>query len=358
MRWTVAILICLLAACRHQPQAYLLKQQGRTLILAPPPSKPEIKSARKHPIQKTGCDVDSESFAVAWHGNTARVTVRAESYYAPPAEQPKQQGTQAVTIAESGPRVYVDSVAELQKFRDALAAKEDAGCFRGDEGTHLRQAITEAFPFAPGIAVYLRFGAYTQTSFFDLTPEFLLRLVSPPVTKPDISLYAVVRRPGDDRMRITLVSGEGKSLTVPEMPAYFRYFYRTGASAHNFLATILGAPDRKKLHEATDRFLADPEAFCEKPSAGVFCQSVNVGINAGFYVQINGKDGFVRLGGTVGEAIEDTQTGLHEIGRRRTLPENVTVRRMFHGKLIPIKVDGSGSNILSLVAMPGDAIAF
>jgi len=37
------------------------------------------------------------------------------------------------------------------------------------------------------------------------------------------------------------------------------------------------------------------------------------------------------------------------------VPQNVTVRRMFHGKLIPIKVDGATS-ILSLVAMPGDEI--
>jgi hypothetical protein len=357
MRWTLAIPLCLLAGCRHPPQAYLLKQQGRTQILTPPPSKPEIKSARKHPSRKMGCDIESESFAVAWHGNTARLTVRAERYYAPPAEQQKQQGTPAISIAESGPRVYVDSVAQLQKFRDALAVKEDAGCFRGDEATRLRQAITETFPFPPGIAVYLRFGAYSQTSFFDLTPEFLLRLVSPPVTKPDISLYAVARAPGDDRMRIALISGEGKSLAVPETPAYYRYFYRTGASAHNFLATILGAPDRKTLSDATNQFLSDPET-CEKPGPGVFCQSVKVGINAGFYVQINGKDGFVRLGGTVGEAIGDTQTGLHEIGRRRTLPENVMVRRMFHGKLIPIKVDGAGGNILSLVTMPGDEITF
>ena len=125
MRWTLAIPVCLLAGCRHQPPAYLLKQEGRTQILTPPPSKAEIKSARKHPSRKMGCDIESESFAVAWHGNTARLTVRPEAYYAPPAEQQKQQGTAAISIAESGPRVYVDSVAQLQKFRDALAVKED-----------------------------------------------------------------------------------------------------------------------------------------------------------------------------------------------------------------------------------------
>jgi hypothetical protein len=37
------------------------------------------------------------------------------------------------------------------------------------------------------------------------------------------------------------------------------------------------------------------------------------------------------------------------------VPQNVTVRRMFHGKLIPVKVDGA-AGILGLVAMPGDEI--
>lgn len=359
MRWTAAIFFLLLAACRHQPLAYTLKQQGRAVLLTPPASKPEIKNARKHPIQRNGCDIDSDSFSLAWHGNTARVEVKSETYFAPPAERQQQQGTPAVSIAESGPRMYVDSLAQLEKFREALAAKEDVGCFHDEEGSHLRQAITERFPFSPQIAVYLRFGAYTQTSFFDLTPEFLLRLVSPANGDPDVSFYAITRVPGNERMRITLLSGEGKALKGPETPAYFRYLYWTAASAHNFRATILGAPDRKTLDEATSQFMTDPEKFCEKPGARVFCESISasVGMNAGFYVRVNGQDIFVRIGGTLGEALGEARNGMREIGRRQTLPPNATVRRMYRGKLIPVKVDGSAS-ILSLVAMPGDEIIF
>jgi hypothetical protein len=357
MRWALTLLFCFCAGCRHKPQAYLLKPEGRTLILTPPPSKPEIKSARKHPSQKTGCDVESESFSVAWRGNTARVAVKAETYYAPAAQQ-QQQGTPAVSIAESGPRIFVDSLAQLQKFREALAAKEDAGCFRNDEAVKLRQAITEAFPISPQIAVYLRFGAYTQTSFFDLTPEFILRLVSPTDGAPDLSFYAITRAPGEERMGITLLSGAGKALTGPETPAYFRYLYWTGASAHNFRATILGVPERKMLRDATDKFLSDPD--CEKHGAGVYCQSiaVTVGMNAGFYVHVNGRDVFVRIGGSIGEALGEARNGMRELGRGQALPQNVTVRRMFHGKLIPVNVDGAANNIFSLVAMPGDEVTF
>jgi hypothetical protein len=348
----------LLAACRHQPQAYLLKQEGRTQLLTPPASKPEIKQARSHPAQKNGCDIEAESFSVAWHGNTARVAVKAEMYYAATPPPGQAQGTPDVTVQESGPRVYVDSMAQLEGFRETLAAREDAGCFRDDEGAHLRQAITESFPFPPQIATYLRFGTYMRTGFIDLMPDFVMRLVSPAGADPDVSFYDVKAVPGDGRVRITLASGAGKALAVPEKPAYFRYLYWTGGSAHNFRTTILGVPERTMLHAATEQFLADPEGYCAKPGAGIFCESiaVTVGMNAGFYVRVNGKDTFVRLGGQLGEALGEATNGMRLLRGAQPVPQNVTVRRMYRGKLIPIKLDGSVNNILSLVAMPGDEI--
>ena len=278
----------------------------------------------------------------------------------PPQTESQPAAPQHISIAESGPRMYADTLTDLEKFREAVAARADKGCLVSDETSHIEQAITETFPFPPQIAAYVRFGTYTQTGFIDLIPGFFLRLVSPAGAEPDVSFYEIARAPGDDRVRITLASGAGKSLTVPEAPAYFRYLYWTGASAHNFRATILGAPDRKALHDATGQFLSDPETYCAKPGAGMFCQSiaVNVGMNAGFHVRINGGDVFVRMGGTVGEAVGEMKTGLRVLGRPQALPQDVTVRRMFHGRLIPIKVDGSPNDIFGLVAMPGDEITF
>jgi hypothetical protein len=358
MRWTVAVLIFILAACRHQPQAYTLASQGRNQVLTPPPSKPEIKSARKHPARKTGCDIEEGSFALAWRGNTAHVTVKAETYFAPTETSRAQQADPTIGIAPVGQRIYVSSAAQLEDFREAMAKKEDAGCLRGEEGAHLRQAITERFAFPPQIAAYLRFGTYTRTGFMDLIPGFLLRLVSPAGSEPDVSFYTVTQAPGDDRVRVSLASGAGKALTVPETAAYYRYLYWTGASAHNFRATILGAPERQTLTEATGQFLSDPEGFCAKPSAGIFCQSiaVTVGMNVGFNVRINGRDAFVRMGGAVYEAVGENVAGLYVIGRSRPLPQIRSMRRMFHGKLIPIKFEGN--DILSLVLMPGDEITY
>jgi hypothetical protein len=355
MRWSIAILFCLLAACRHP--AYTLARQGRSQILTPPPSKPEIRNARKHPSQTTGCDIESASFNLAWRGNTARMTVKTETYFAPPESPVPQPGTPSITITETGPRMYSDSLAQLEDFRQAVAAREDAGCLRDDEGARLRQAITESFPFPPQIAAYLRFGTYTKTGTIDLIPGFVIRAVSPNGSDPDVAFYTVAGVPGDDRVRI---SGTGKALTIPETPGYYRYLYWTGASEHNFRTTVLGAPDRKTLHDATGQFLSDPETYCTRPAPGVSCQSiaVSVGMNVGFHVRVNGAEVFVRMGGTIGEALGESRNGMRERGARQPLPQNAIVRRMFHGKLIPIKVDGTPSDIFGLVAMPGDEITF
>ncbi len=360
MRWIPAVLICFLAACRHQPQAYTLARQGRSQLLTPPPSKPEIKNARGRPMEKTGCDIESGTFSLTWRGKTAHVAVKSEMYYAPPPDSaPPQNGTPGITIAESGPRIYSDSLAQLEAFREALSGKEDAGCLRDADGARLRQAITETFPFPPQIVAYLRFGTYTFTGSIDLMPGFLLRLVSPAGADPDVSFYTIAGEAGDERVRVRLLSGTGSAMTIPENPAFYRYLYWTGASPHNFRTTILGAPDRKTLHDATSQFLSDPEGFCAKPGAQVFCQSVaaSVGMNVGFYIRVNGSDVFVRMGGTISEAVGEARNGLRVAGRQ-PLPQSVSVRRMFHGKLIPIKVDGAPNDILGLVAMPGDEITF
>lgn len=358
MRWFIAVFFGLLVSCRHP--VYSLTGTGRTQILAPPVSKPQIHNARRSPARKTGCDVESGSFSLAWRGNTARVTASAESYYASadtPQPQP-QPANPGITVAVSGPRIYVDSMAQLQDFRGAIDQKEDAGCLRQEESSHLRQAITEAFAFPPQIAAYLRFGPYTRTGFMDLIPGFLLRLVSPGGSQPDVSFYAVSAVPGDDRVRIGLTSGSGKDLSVPVAAAFYRYLYWTGASAHNFRATILGAPNRPALQQATHRFLSDPDVYCSNPAPGVYCQSiaVTVGMNVGFHVRINGRDVFVRMGGAVYEAVGENTAGLYAIGRGRALPQIQSVRRMFHGKLIPIRFEGN--DILSLVLMPGDEITY
>lgn len=350
MRWFLAASFCLLTGCVHS--AYTLARQGRTQVLTPPPVKPEIRHARSHPAHKNGCDIEGDSFSLTWRGNTAKVAAKTESYFVTPPKSGQQSQASGVTITESGPRIYMDPLAELESFRQAVTAREDKGCLKGDEAAQLEQSIAETFAFPPQIAAYLRFGTYTQTGFIDLTPGLVLRLVRLAGTNTDFSIYAVTRVEHSDRVRIMPVVGGGLSGT--EKPAYYRYLYRTGASSHNFLATILGATDRDALHEATNLFTADPEGYCAKPAAGVSCRSLNAGVNAGFNVRINGTEVFVRLGGSLGEAIGETRAGLRTIGPRAPLPQVKSFRRSFHGKMIPVKFEGN--EIFSLVMMPGDEV--
>ena len=114
------------------------------------------------------------------------------------------------------------------------------------------------------------------------------------------------------------------------------------------------------LHDATEQFLADPETYCAKPSPGIFCESIarSVGMNAGFYVHVNGKDAFVRLGGQLGEALGEATNGMRPMRGAQPIPQNVVVRRMFHGKLIAINSTASLKDVTVLVQAKkeGDAV--
>jgi|GEM_PF-3198485 len=346
MRWILALSICLLAACRHP--MYTLVRQGRTQILTPPRGKPEIKNARTHPEAKSGCDVTAGPFSLTWRGNTARVSARTEEYFAPPAGDVAQPNPAGLTIREAGPRMYKDSLDDIDKFRDALVVKAQAGCLRIEDAARLEGSITETLPFPPQIAAYVRFGVFLQTGFVDLGEGSLLSVLSRVGTSIDISLYAAQNGDGG-RVRIAQSSGEGKALVLPDATLYFRYVYWTGASAHNFRATILGADQRPALVAATAKFLDDPEGYCAAPATGVFCQSIGpqAGMNAGFYVKVNGVDTFARVGGTVGEVLTDPKKPRQQI-------QVTSVRRLYRGKYIPVKFERN--EILGLVAMPGDDI--
>jgi hypothetical protein len=327
-------------------------------MVTPPASKQDIKNARKHPAQKNGCDVEAGSFTISWRGNTAHIGMKAETYYAPPESVRQQPANPAITISESVPRIYSDTLAQLDAFREAMAARADEGCMRAGETTRLQQAITETFPFPATIAAYLRFGPWTRTGYVELTPGFVLRLVSTVGKEPEVSVFEMQQAADGHRVQIKLASGTGTGLQAPPAPGYYRYLYRTGASAHNYLATILGAADREVLHGATQDFFTDPDKYCEKPSSGVYCQGVTAGMNAGFYLRVNGKNVFARIGGMLGEVVEENSAGLRVVGRPRTLPHIQEVRRMYRGKLIPIKFDGSSNDIFGLILMPGDEVTF
>ena len=59
----------------------------------------------------------------------------------------------------------------------------------------------------------------------------------------------------------------------------------------------------------------------------------------------------MRVGAGVGEAI-------NQAGRVRGVPKTLVVRRLYHGRLIPIQFDPASEDILGLTLLPGDEISY
>jgi hypothetical protein len=373
--------LLLLAGCRPAPMNYELRRLGSDLILFPPvrTSAPNtsdfrvsIKNARKHPSARTGCDFEGELVSLRWHGNTAEVSLKSETYFAEPANQDP-------AAARRG--LYIDPLVSLEAFRASLVALEAKGCLRSEEDKRLRRALAESFPLPPEVASFFQFGSYDVTGFFDLTPDFRMQVVSPvylngATPSPDhlagyeVANYVFTGAHNDDRIRISLFSANkallGKSpveesklqngLSFPKSFGYFRLLFRTDESSTNRItrAILLYASDNMKLNEATKARLAGPENFCRTLSvSGVTCFTfpANFGVSPELRVRANGRETFVRVGGMVLDALES-------LGPGAEAPKTLQVRRFFRGQLIPVRFDASSEDILRFVLMPGDEITW
>lgn len=336
---TIAVLAALATGCRHAPLSYQLQGQGRSLVLIPPvpaaSAEINIAKARKAVRPRTGCDIEGEIVSVQWHGRAARVQFKSTQFIA----------------VEADPRLnnpmYTDSLKSLEDFRSALVDRETKGCLRGDEGGRLLKTIAERFPLPPMIAYYLRFGTVGHAGYFDLTPDFRVMVVSPGTGGADIAYYAAIPAPKDDRVRIVLTSESKRPVSFPDSFVYVRLLFWTLLSSANHYATVLTAPDKTILAEATRRFQAESEGSCESAiAAGATCKTLpaNFALNPELRVRVNGRETFVPLGATVRAA-----TG-------REIPKTLQVRRLFQGRSIAVKFDPANRNIFELVLMPGDEV--
>jgi hypothetical protein len=87
--------------------------------------------------------------------------------------------------------------------------------------------------------------------------------------------------------------------------------------------------------------------------SGVTCVtfSSDFGVNPQMRVLVNGKETFVGISGTVRDALNLNRPGT-------VAPKTLMVRRIFQGRLIPVKFDPASDDILHLVLMPGDEISW
>jgi hypothetical protein len=332
----VCLSAILITACRHQPLAYTLVPKGPQIILNPPiPPAPELVLPHARQSQKPGCDIGGDWITLRWTGKTARIRM------APSDGDP------------GGPdRMFTDTLKSIEAFRADLFANVDQGCLTASERSRLVVAITERFALPPNTAYNLRFGAFAQTGFVELTPDFRLKVVSPlPSDGVEVAFYSITAAPKDDRMRIAVDSFTTNPagappiapLTLPSSANYFRALFWTARSSTNHYATILAAENRPALDAATQAFQAQPDGSCRTSlGAGVTCVPVPLqwAVNAELRVRVNGSDAYVTIGGTVSQVAANQS--------------HVTVMRMFNGRLIPVK----GENLMRLVLMPGDQITY
>jgi len=325
----------LLTACRHPPLAYTLVPQGPQLILTPPSrTAPEIELPHSRLKPHLGCAIDTDWISLRWTGKTAHIHM-----------SPSDGDL-------GGPdRMFTDTLKSIEAFRAALASGVDKGCLSAEERARLIAAITERFALPTMLAYQLRFGSFVQSGFVELTPDYRLKVVSPLPSGVGVAYYSITAAPKDDRIRLALDSfttsppgiPPATPLSLPPTADYFRVLFWTSRSSANHYATILAAENRTALENATRQFQAQPDGSCRvELGPDVTCIPVPPAwaVNAELRVRVNGSDAYVRIGGTVGDAVG---------GERQ-----VQVLRMFQGRPIPVK----GENLMRLVLMPGDQISY
>ncbi len=358
-------------------KGYRLRGRGSTAILIPPvlPAtltgfppgyRIAVSNARSRPAKLDGCGIQNELVELQWFGNTAEIRIKPDSYFAVPGDQRRE---------EVAPRMYLDSVQNIQAFRRDLKGRVVNGCLRSDESQRITHTIAESFPLPPGISNLIRFGG-GPSGFVDLTPDLRLKVVMP-VRRSDntkevvgyqIAYYRITSAPTDARVKISFDSastseskeastGQPASAQLLALPASFRFYrlvFRTALSSSDHLAVLLSADDEAALNEATRQFEMKRDPSCEALSlsrATCMTPAAATAVNLGFSVSVNGKQVFVPLGGTLSNAL---QAGEPE----SEIPATLRIWRLFRGRLRPVKFDRARQDMRGFLLVPGDTITW
>ena len=361
-----------LVGCPKAPLSYKLERSGTTAILIPPnlrsidEKSPQlvsiVKSARRMSVAGQNCDIEGHVVTLRWTGKAAEIRVNSESY-----------------VAERG--MYLDPLQEIDKFHDELLERESKGCFSSTEARRIRRAVAERFPLPPSIAYRYELGSYDTTGYFELTPDFRLNVVSPiyqdgqPKTVEhqlgyEVSYYNFRSAANDDRVTGSLTSvtefrtGEHETpkpaprnrVDFPSSPNYFRLVLKTEKSSTKqiTLSFLVGSVDVQRLDAGTKQLQVASVDSCQAVTlSGVNCIAFpfDFGVSAELRVQTNGRDTFVRLDGTVLDAL-----GLPDISA--DIPKNLQITRLYQRRHVPVTYDPATRDILQLNLMPGDQLAW
>ncbi len=378
---TTVLVAAALSGCRHAPLTYQLVPEGSSVLLIPPartiiPNAPTfdliINNARQAKGSPGDCDIQGELISLHWEGRTANVKLKSESYVAEPESGGAAQGPQ---------KMFLDPLLSIERFRNDLENLETKGCLQPGESQRLHYLLSEKLPLPSEASYRFRFGSFELTGIFDLVSDFRLNVNGPVYSSSENDsakhvigyervYYIFTPAQNDDRTKISFASATetdiGKApipqsaphntLALPESPGYFRLVLRTEAAASEniSIATLLSAPDKKTLADATRQLMSGPAQPCEivtVPGANCMTFPPRVGVGIELGVCVNGHEVFVGLGGSLAGAINSEKPPAD-------IEKTLQVRRLYQGKLIPIKFDPTSRAIFNLVLMPGDEITW
>jgi hypothetical protein len=382
VRVTTAALVTLaLSGCRHAPLTYQLVPQGSSALLIPPArtilsNAPSfdlvIKNARQAKGSPGDCDIEGELISLQWEGRTANIKLKSESYVVEPEAGGAVQGPQ---------KMFLDPLLSIERFRNDLENLETKGCLQSGESQRLHFLLSEKLPLPSEASYRFRFGSFELTGIFDLVSDFRLNVNGPVYSSSENNsakhvigyeraYYIFTPAQNSDRTKISFASATetdvGKApfpksapqntLALPESPGYFRLVLRTEAAASEniSIATLLSAPDKKTLADATRQLMsgpAQPREIVTAPGANCMTFPPRVGVGIELGVQVNGRQVFVGLGGSLAGAIRSENPPAD-------FQKTLQVRRFYQGNLIPIAFDPASPAILKLVLMPGDEITW
>jgi hypothetical protein len=145
-------------------------------------------------------------------------------------------------------------------------------------------------------------------------------------------------------------------LHFPQSSAYFRLLFMAddnAAAVRVTRAVLLSAPNQSLLAEAVASRQVKAENFCATlavPDVTCTVFPKNFGVSPELRIRANGQPYYVGVGGFL-LGVLDWHPGDHA-------PKTLKVRRLFRGRLIPVKFDPNSDEILRLLLLPGDEITW
>jgi hypothetical protein len=372
--WALAGAVLGLAGCSHAVLAYRLEGRGADEILVPPRAawpvetpavRATLANVRRAEAPGIACDIEGSLISVKWHGRDADVEFRPERL----APNSAGEGSTA--------KVMVDPLLGVEAFRRSLTEIEARGCIGPGESYSFRQALAQKLPLPPFLSYRLLVGSFDLTGAFDLSSDFRLAITSPvyadaaresaaQLTGHETAYYSLVSSGSPDHVRIALatvtetpLSGTPVKARTPqnhfpisESLAYWRVLFRSEQAGGNSItrAILLSAANGTELDRTQEKIRQASTDFCASasgPDVSCYAFPASSAVNPELRVMANGKPVFVQASyATLGGAV-DVQP----------LPKDLRVRRLFEGRLIPVKF-GAERDAGEMQLMPGDRITW